>query len=140
MQTMSFRATPAQLRCPHTSQSTLGSNGDQRRIICTGCKKVLFLWFHRQADKSLMRRHLFPEWTWVEDIVGPDRGTGPDELAASQPNHSQADSATTPAGSGESPERSNEPKDEWTITPNRCKRGCNCEYCVEESQCGQESY
>ena len=76
----------------------------------------------------------------MEDIEGPDRGTDSFEVAASQLNHAQTDSATTPAGSGEPPECSDEPKEEWTIIPNRCKKGCDCEYCVEESQRGQESY
>ena len=137
---MSFRATTAQRRCLHTSQTSLGSNGDQRRITCTGCHKVLFLWFHRQANKSLMQKHLFPEWIWVEDIADPDRGTGPNDFATAQPDHFQSNSAPMPAGSGEYPEHIHESKDEWTIIPNQCKEGCDCEYCVEESQCGQESY
>jgi len=140
LRTMPFRATPAQLRCPHTSQNTLGSNGDQRRITCTECKKVLFIWFHRQANKSLMCRHLAPDWVWVEDTISSDRSIGAVKDAAFRPNPSQEASATIPAGSGESPERCDEPKDEWTIVPNRCEEGCDCDYCAEESRYGQESY
>ena len=87
-----------------------------------------------------MQRHLSPEWIWVEDIEGPDRGGGPDEIVAARADHSQADTALTPVEPGESPDRSTEPKDEWTVVPNRCDNGCDCKYCVEEAKWGQESY
>ena len=137
---MSFRASAAQLRCKHVSQSLLGSNGDQRRVSCTGCGKVLFLWFHKQANKSLMQRHLNPEWVWVENTESPDRGSVPDDDEAACAVQPQEDIVLIPAEPESSPSRDPEKTGDWTVVPNRCKDGRGCNYCVEEAQWGQESF
>ena len=42
-------------KCRHARQTTHGSNQYQKRIVCSGCGKVLFVWYPAEAHLELVR-------------------------------------------------------------------------------------
>ena len=42
-------------KCRHARQTTSGSNQYQKRITCSGCGKVLFVWYPAEAHPELVR-------------------------------------------------------------------------------------
>ena len=92
-----------------------------------------------------MRGLLFPEWLWVADIEDPDRGVGSNEATSDadrtdQPDHPRTANESPSARLDDSLGNTCRNDDEWTVIPNHCLKDCTCKYCVEESQCGQESH
>jgi hypothetical protein len=87
---MAGPTTVVQRLCGHASQTTDGTNISQMRIKCSDCQKILFLWYHHDADEQLVQRHLRRAWAGsgrdADFATRTDGDPEPRESDASGPN------------------------------------------------------